>query len=85
MTASAGSASRLPRNRPVEIAGTSVSPGTRRAIELPVTPLPTDTSLSMSVMVVNGLRPGPTMWLSGAIHGCFSLTSRFLRWTRPRV
>jgi predicted deacylase len=51
------------------MAGLTVAPGTRRAIELPVAPLPTDTSLSLSVMVVNGLRPGPTLWLSGAIHG----------------
>jgi predicted deacylase len=63
------SAARQPRNRAFEIAGTSVAPGTRRAIELPVAPLPTDTSLSLSVMVVNGLRPGPTLWLSGVIHG----------------
>jgi len=60
---------RQPRNRPFEIAGTAIAPGARRAIELPVAPLPTDTSLSLSVMVVNGLRPGPTMWLSGAVHG----------------
>ena len=43
--------------------------GTRRDVELPVARLPTDTSLSLPVAVVNGLRPGPTFWLSAAIHG----------------
>ncbi|HET6663108.1 MAG TPA: succinylglutamate desuccinylase/aspartoacylase family protein [Acidimicrobiales bacterium] len=63
------SAPRQARNRAFEIAGAQVAAGTRRAVELPVAPLPTDTSLSLSVMVVNGLRPGPTLWLSGVIHG----------------
>ena len=63
------SAARSPRNAPFVIDGTTVAPGTRRAIELPVASLPTDTSLSLSVGVVNGLRPGPTLWLSGVVHG----------------
>jgi len=47
----------------------AVAPGTRRHIELPVARLPTDTSLSLPVAVINGLRPGPTMWLNAVIHG----------------
>ena len=43
--------------------------GARRHIELPVARLPTDTSLSMPVAVVNGLRPGPNVWLNAVIHG----------------
>ena len=49
--------------------GVTVAAGTRRAIELPVASLPTDTSLSMPVAVVNGLRPGPKVWLNAVIHG----------------
>ena len=60
---------RRQRNQPFELNGTVVAAGSRRLVELPVAPLPTDTSLSLSVMVVNGLRPGPTIWLSGVIHG----------------
>ena len=91
MTESGGSGGggRLPRNRPVEFAGLTVAPGTRRAIELPVAPLPTDTSLSLSVMVVNGLRPGPTMWLSGVIHGDelngIEIIRQVLRLVHPRT
>lgn len=69
MTASAASGARQPRNTPFEIDGIVVAPGTRRALELPVASLPTSTSLSLTVAVLNGLRPGPTIWLSGAVHG----------------
>ena len=31
--------------------------------------LPTDTWLSLPVVVMNGRRPGPSLFLSGAIHG----------------
>jgi predicted deacylase len=63
------SAAKQLRNDPITIAGVTVPPGTRRHIELPVARLPTDTSLSMPVAVVNGLRPGPKVWLNAVIHG----------------
>lgn len=51
-------------------------------------PLPTDTSLSMSVAVANGLRPGPVVWLSGAVHGDelngIEIIRQLLRLLRPR-
>jgi predicted deacylase len=34
-----------------------------------VAKLPTDTSLSLPVAVLNGVRPGPRIWLSAAVHG----------------
>ncbi|MEY2432617.1 MAG: uncharacterized protein QOC92_2342 [Acidimicrobiaceae bacterium] len=61
--------SRAPRNEPITIGGVIVTAGTRRHVELPVARLPTDTSLSLPVAVINGLRPGPKLWLSAAIHG----------------
>lgn len=61
--------SRAPRNEPITIGGITVAAGTRRNIELPVARLPTDTSLSLPIAVINGLRPGPTLWLSAVIHG----------------
>ena len=68
--------------------GVTVGPGTKRAIELPVASLPTDTSLSMTVAVVHGLRPGPTMWLSGTVHGDelngIEIIRQLLRLLRPR-
>jgi hypothetical protein len=82
------SRARSPRHPPFEIGGAAVQAGTRRSLELPVAPLPTDTSLSMSLAVVHGLRPGPTLWLSGALHGDelngIEIIRQVLRLLRPR-
>ncbi len=53
----------------VEIAETTIEPGIRRRLELPVARLPTQTMLSLPVIVLNGVETGPTLWLSAAIHG----------------
>jgi uncharacterized protein len=79
---------RLPRNTSFELDGIHIAPGTRRPIELPVASLPTDTSLSLSVAVLNGLRPGPTIWLSGVVHGDelngIEIIRQVLRTVQPR-
>lgn len=46
-----------------------VAPGERRELEIPVTCLPTGSWLSIPVTVVNGIRPGPRLFLTGALHG----------------
>ena len=51
------------------IGDTEVPPGQRARVELPVALLPTETWLSLPVEVVNGVREGPRLWLSGALHG----------------
>ncbi|MGL5807821.1 MAG: succinylglutamate desuccinylase/aspartoacylase family protein [Xenococcaceae cyanobacterium] len=43
--------------------------GTRQRLEIPVGFLPTQTLLSLPVTVINGVIPGPRLWLSAAIHG----------------
>jgi predicted deacylase len=69
MPKSAPTRKRLPRNQPITVSGVTVPPGRRRDLEIPVAKLPTDTTLSLPVAVVNGLRPGPRIWLDAAIHG----------------
>ena len=56
-------------NLPIEVSGVFVNPGERRRLEIPVARLPTGTWLSLPIMVVNGARPGPTVWMSAAVHG----------------
>ncbi|QDT00999.1 succinylglutamate desuccinylase/aspartoacylase family protein [Adhaeretor mobilis] len=56
-------------NEPVTISGAVVQPGERERLEIPVARLPTGTALSLPVVVVNGKRPGPTLWMSAAVHG----------------
>ncbi len=51
------------------IGGVSVAPGERREVDLAVAPVYTHDNLSMSVQVIRGRRPGPTLFLSAAIHG----------------
>lgn len=50
-------------------AGQAVRPGTRRLFSLPAGRLPSGAELSLRVEVIHGSEPGPTLWLSGAIHG----------------
>lgn len=52
-----------------EIGGQSVAPGTRRTVDLPVSVMSDHTPITMSVHVVHGKRPGPTLFVSAAIHG----------------
>jgi uncharacterized protein len=53
----------------VEINGIRVAPGERVSIDLPVARLYTHTSLAMPIQVVRGKRPGPSVFISAAIHG----------------
>ncbi|MGF1603677.1 MAG: succinylglutamate desuccinylase/aspartoacylase family protein [Thermosynechococcaceae cyanobacterium] len=53
----------------IQVGDTTVNPGQRQQIDLPVARLPTQTMLSLPVTVINGTRPGPRLWLSAAIHG----------------
>lgn len=46
-----------------------IAPGTRGTIDLPVSVLSDHTPVTMSVHVVHGRRPGPTMFVSAAVHG----------------
>ena len=57
------------RNLPIEVAGSIVQPGERKRLEIPVARLPTGTWLSLPIVVVNGAKPGPTVWISAAVHG----------------
>lgn len=51
------------------IAHQTVQPGTTVHTELPFARLPTGTSLPLPLVLVHGVAPGPTLWLSAAIHG----------------
>ena len=57
------------KNVDITVGGTVVSPGQRAIINLPVADLYTHTALCMPVQVVNGRHPGPTLFVSGAVHG----------------
>ena len=57
------------KNAPIRVGGHEVGPGEHVIVDLPVADLYTHTQLTMPVHVVNGRRPGPTLFLTAAIHG----------------
>lgn len=61
----------LNHDRPeiIRVAETSVRPGQRQQIDVPVARLVTGTWASLPVVVLNGRHPGPRLWLDAAIHG----------------
>ena len=57
------------KNTNITIGGTVIQPGELMDVSLPVADLYTSTSLSMPVKVICGRKPGPTLFVSAAIHG----------------
>lgn len=53
----------------LEIHDQRIERGESRTVDLPVAQLYTDAPMTMPVRVVRGRRPGPTVFLSAAIHG----------------
>jgi predicted deacylase len=51
------------------IGGVQVEPGERRLVDLPVSKLSNHTPVTLPVHVLHGLRPGPSLFISAAIHG----------------
>lgn len=54
---------------PFEIGGESVAQGTAVDIGLPITTMATGYSSQLAVRVLHGAKPGPTIFVSAAIHG----------------
>lgn len=53
----------------IQIGGVSVTPGSRALVDLPVSLLSNHTPVTLPVHVMHGERPGPTMFVSAAVHG----------------
>ncbi|MGB5304679.1 MAG: succinylglutamate desuccinylase/aspartoacylase family protein [Gammaproteobacteria bacterium] len=53
----------------LEIGGTTVEPGTRVTLELPVAGLYSHAPMTLPVQIVCGKRSGPTLFVSAAVHG----------------
>lgn len=54
---------------PFTIDGLVVPPATRGETELEISRLVTGAKVSMPIIVLHGAKPGPTIWLSAAVHG----------------
>ena len=54
---------------PLVIGGVEIRAGERKTVELPVARVPTSADLTMPVHVIRGKKPGPSLFVSAAIHG----------------
>jgi predicted deacylase len=59
----------VPMGSVFEIGGERVQPGQAARLDLPIARLVSQQMLSLPIVVLHGKRPGPTIWLSAAIHG----------------
>ncbi len=53
----------------LEVGGRRFAPGDCERFSLPAALLPTHTQLNIPLFVANGMRPGPRLFLSAAVHG----------------
>lgn len=60
---------RTPRRESFHLGDAEVRPGRRREVSLPISRLVTGAEVSLPVHVLHGRHPGPTVWVSAAIHG----------------
>ena len=54
---------------PLFVGGASVTPGTKAVLDLPLTELSDGTIIRLPIVVINGARPGPRLYVGAAIHG----------------
>ena len=55
--------------QPFVVGGLAVQPGERRLVDLPISKLSNHAPVTLPVHVLHGAQPGPTMFVSAAIHG----------------
>ncbi|RDC59448.1 hypothetical protein HME9302_00636 [Alteripontixanthobacter maritimus] len=60
---------RTPKRDPFLLGGQSVVAGTSDTVDLPISRLSTRTEITMPVRVLHGAKPGPTLFVSAAVHG----------------
>ena len=53
----------------ITICDTTVAPGIQVTIDLPISPLYTQTPMNILVHVINGKKPGPVLLICAAVHG----------------
>ncbi|WP_017931185.1 succinylglutamate desuccinylase/aspartoacylase family protein [Robiginitomaculum antarcticum] len=56
-------------SKPFKIGDAVIKPGTRDTVMIPLSRLADHTDMMLKAMVIHGKKPGPTMFISAAIHG----------------
>ncbi len=60
---------KAPTVPPIEIGGTEIHGGQRVSLDLPIARMYTNQAVTLPVQVIRGKHPGPTLFVSAAIHG----------------
>ncbi len=60
---------RAPKREPFAFGGVSIAAGSRQTVDLPLSVLSNHTPVPLSVHVIHGAKPGPTVFISAAVHG----------------
>lgn len=55
--------------KPFEFGGVVIEPGKSQIVDLPVSVLSNHTPMTLPVRILHGRNPGPTIFVSGAVHG----------------
>lgn len=57
------------KQKPFEIAGVTIQPGTSQNILIPLSTHPSHAAFDLNIRVIHGLRPGKRLFISATIHG----------------
>lgn len=59
----------MKKQKPFEIAGETIQPGSRKAIRIPFSMFPSHPAFALPLYVIHGKKPGKTLFVSSTIHG----------------
>src|SRR5690348_13289726 len=65
--------------KPFRLGTTSLAPGERKTVDLPVSALSNHTPLTLPVHVIHGEKAGPVLFLSAVVHGDEILGAEIVR------
>lgn len=57
------------KQKPFEIAGQIIKPGTAQTVTLPISMLPNHAAFDLDMRVIHGLKPGKRLFICSTIHG----------------
>lgn len=53
----------------LQIGGVTIAAGSRQTVEFPISVMPDHTPVTLSTQVIHGREPGPSVFVSAAVHG----------------
>lgn len=74
-----------PRPAPLTIGDVTIEAGRSERFELKVARLPTGSWVSLPVQVIRGVKEGPTVWISGVVHGDEIIGVEIIRRVLPHL